>query len=299
METLLLAAYPKSGSTLLNEVFYECSWVLDPEWCPVEGRPDLNSEVYGIYRLNSMGLRPSPSPFLNGRYQVKTHEKYSDKLLKKNKFFAPVYKIIVISRNPFDILLSSINFLRGRAISKRIKNPQYSQMDTQIALDVSKILPTYECNANLNKFIDDFTLDNLCKEGYLVNVCRRFKESSALIDQFAGMSGSWLDFAKSFDNCEVPVLKIKFEDLVGVNGNAREKCISSIGKFLECDVNILRESLSRQASNTLKRKQSGHPYFPRAASGYWKDYLPMDECIAFFNQYKAEMAEIGYQDILK
>ena len=99
MNTFLFAGYPKSGNTLLGE--------------SLRFAGGIETTPYDIYQIRSKKLNPSPNPIFNSEICcIKTHDVWRPYSDFHAIYPGKVQKVVVITRNPFDTLLSGINFFR-------------------------------------------------------------------------------------------------------------------------------------------------------------------------------------------
>ena len=94
-------------------------------------------------------------------------------------------------------------------------------------------------------------IDTLREKICLDDVLYRFASSGTVFYNFYVTSGPWCSFAQSYDSADVPVLSIKYEDLV----NNQESTSNIISDFLQVDRGyVLAGFKNNQSLLKLKRR---------------------------------------------
>lgn len=279
-----LAGFPKSGNTLINETLSYAGKIVDPAWIApkyeYQNQEDIN-------RLEAASF--AANPFLEQyRCHIKTHLAYSDQNYIWDNRKAIIDSIVVIIRNPFDTLLSSTNYLRYSAnLNKRLTANQIATL--------KHFYPDYSEADVLDPEI--FNLRRLQEKGALDKALEIFAASNTCIPQFLTRSGTWLDFYKSFSQAKLPVLQIRFEDIVNCPDNY-QKASSELSKFLNCDSIVLAAAFNRQNESCHQAKDANDLFFPIAESNYFYHYFEARTLRRFCNKYQEQIRSSGYEDLV-
>ena len=288
INTVLVAGYPKSGNTLLGSTFSLAGNICDSGY-------DVKSlfDIYTIRRkqMSDAEYHPRANPFFPGsQVHIKTHESFRRWDLD-NIYFGDTNKVIVISRNPFDTFLSSLNFLRAIVkLSGAITQP--------VSETLRKLSPASTFPDNPNQFVSDFTLENLKHENLLDDMFVEYANIGTAFSAFMDMSSPWALFSYSYNFCEKPVCRIKFEDLSSGYLDDYKKISDKIGGFLECDPFVLEKSFQLQRNSALERQKEGSIFFSKVASEYYLHYLSKSSLKYFCSLYQATMIDLEYTEIL-
>lgn len=283
MNTVLFAGYPKSGNTLIAHSINLAGNVKNPD----------------IYILKQSGKDPSVNPIFKEEVcSIKTHDHWDPNLNIHDLYYGKVLKVIVINRNPFDTLLSGINYFRIIYKINGLKNDFQKR-------SLNKLFPEFKVNDN---FLENFTLENLKTQGKLDIALNRFSEDGTSFLNFYRMSGTWSAFASSYEYSGLPTLKIRYEDLEKIsidsfNGEgATNPYLLKISSFLEVDHENLAKGFALQRSNAFQEKnntQAQVKFMNKMTSGYWKDYLSLKTCKSFVRKNYHAMLINGYEDLVE
>lgn len=288
MKTILFAGYPKCGNTLLGESFIFAGKNFNPDW----DLGNFDGHMERLYDYYVMQFYPpvKVNPLCNG-ICVKTHQRPSRYHNLHNSFYNGVSHIITVTRNPFEVLLSSLNYFRylwkknGTLTNHEIKS-------------LNSLLPDYKINEE--SFLDDFTIENLKEKDLLDISLSNFSSNGTSIGIFHTMSGPWCSYVNTYNmhhnviNGEIQILNLKYEDLV----KNSDLCAEKLGTFLNCDSSYIKLGFEEQKKLTQKRKEEGDLFFNKASSGYWKEYFSYDACKNFTSTYCYELENLGYRDLV-
>ena len=236
-KTILLAGYPKSGNTLLGESLLLAGKEYCPDWDLGEYKT-LN-DLFDSYCLSDNNIKAKLNPLFNS-FCIKTHNKISRYVDLKNSFYGGVSHVITITRNPFEILLSSLNYFRYLK-----KNNNFTDVTKK---SINLLIPDYKINQET--FLEDFTLEKLRENDFLNQALTNFSNNGTSILEFFEMSGTWCSYTTSFHNHhdikngenKLKLLNIKYEDMV----NDCEKCSEQIANFLEIDKKYIVKGFDKQ-----------------------------------------------------
>lgn len=281
---VVLAGFPKSGNTLINETFNYAGQIASPGWTSPKYEYQ-NQE--GISKLETTSF--TANPFLGEqRCHIKTHLAYSDKSYDSGGQSVAIERIIVIIRNPFDTLLSSTNYLRYSAsLNKRLTANQIATL--------KHFYPNYTETDVLMPNV--FNLEKLRDEGALDQALEIFSASNTCIPQFLARSGTWLDFYASFNQAKQPLLRIRFEDIVNSTDNY-QTVSSELSQFLGCDAKILATAFGQQNEACREERNADNLFFPVAEANYFEKYFAPKSLRRFCKKYGLELSASGYEDLV-
>ena len=283
-DLVVVAGFPKSGNTLINETLSYAGKLVEPSWEPP--RYEWNNDA-DIARICSNTF--SENPYLGaGRCHLKTHQKYSKENYNWSKAQIRMNCIVIIIRNPFDTLLSATNYLRYSAtVNKALTANQIATL--------KHFYPGYTDSDVLGG--KRFDLEKLRDEGALDNALEIFANSGTCVPQFLARSGTWLDFYQSFNQTRLPSLRIRFEDVVN-SEDQWAKVAATLGTFLARDEGILAAAFKCQDQACQKAKSEHNPFFPVAESNYFFRYFEPRSLRRFCNVYQNQLASLGYEDLV-
>lgn len=281
---VVIAGFPKSGNTLLNETFNHAGILTCPRWAPPAYQWQCDADI-----LQVTAKAFCANPFL-GEYRchIKTHLKYAESLYSWPRSTLAPSAIIVVVRNPFDMLLSATNYLRYLLLTRQ--GLSQGQLKT-----LWHLYPSYQESDFLKT--DAPLLLNLKRLGSLDRALRIFTASDTLIPSFWPRSGTWIQFYSSFLATQIPTLWIRFEDIVKDKEKKWNSVCESIGTFLNCNQSILADAFSKQDQD-CKRKTGNHPFFPEARANYYPEYFRSRPLQLFCQKYQRELVAFGYEDLL-
>jgi hypothetical protein len=280
MKTVLIAGYPKSGNTLLGGALR------------VAGRCESD---FDIYTLKSNKVRPTTNKlFSSDTFVIKTHDRWRPGDVLDERYFAPVEKVIVVIRNPFDTLLSTINFLRV----------QYREGNIKGYVGTFEML--FPGAQICDDFLDFYSLESLRSKGLLDPALGNFSLFGTTIPGFSRMSGPWAGFANSYKYSGLPVMNVRYEDLATLSEQSLSSLeddglatLNTLSKFLDISSSELLKGFKVHRGGALEQQKSGNLFFNKMRSGYWRDYLSAKACADFANQYAPEMIDNGYRELVE
>jgi hypothetical protein len=281
---VVLAGFPKSGNTLINETFNYAGKFASPGWTPPKYEYQNQEGISKLETTSFIG-----NPFLGEqRCHIKTHLAYSDYHYSSGGQSVAIERIIVIIRNPFDTLLSATNYLRYSAsLNKRLTANQIATL--------KHFYPNYTETDVLTPNV--FNLEKLRDEGALDHALEIFSASNTCIPQFMNRSGTWLDFYASFSQAKQPVLRIRFEDIVNSTDNY-QKVSSKLSQFLGCDTKILATAFGQQNEACREEKNANNLFFPVAEANYFEKYFGPKTLRRFCKRHGANMIANGYENLV-
>ena len=284
METALFAGYPKSGNTLIGQTLNLAGEIETP---------------FDIYDIRRSQITPTPNPlFETTTYCIKTHDSYTPFRNIDNLYFGKVSKIVVFNRNPFDTLLSAINYFRVEFKNNGGKfDPSKAHM-----LSLMALFPDFELKET---FLSDFTLEILRDNGMLDIALRNFGAFGTSILCHYSMSGTWSDFAGSYDDCGVDVLKFSYEKFEKMSldsirkDNAMSEELLELSSYLEVSPGRLNQGFAKQRQFATKSESAREVKFISwKRSGYWKEYFSPKACKTFLDRHYSAVVKNGYEYLI-
>jgi hypothetical protein len=280
---IAIAGFPKSGNTLINETLNYAGRLVDQCWVPPKYEIQNEKE---ISRFDDYSF--TANPFLGkNKCHLKTHLAFSKDSYIWHGRKAAISSIVVIIRNPFDTLLSSTNYLRySAALNNRLTANQIATL--------KHFYPNHSEADVLNPEV--FNLKSLREKGALDRALEIFSTSNTCIPQFLARSGTWIDFYTSFSKSDLPVLQIRFEDIVNT-GNQWQESSRILSNFLDSDPIVLAEAFARQNEECQQARRANDLFFPVAESNYFHQYFEAKTLRRFCNKNLQMLKSIGYKDL--
>ncbi|MEB3320085.1 MAG: sulfotransferase domain-containing protein [Cyanobium sp.] len=281
---VVIAGFPKSGNTLLNETFNHAGNLADQDWQAPKHEWQNDKDI------DKITSKPfTANPYLGpGRCHLKTHVKYSESSYQWTGKRATPSSIIVIIRNPFDTLLSSTNYLRYSAdLNKGLTANQQSTL--------KHFYPNYTETDVLDP--KRFSLTGLRDEGALDKALEIFSTSNTCVPQFLARSGTWIDFYRSFDQTQLPTLRVRFEDIVK-STDKWGKISCQLANFLGSKPEITAKAFAQQDEACTQAKREKNPFYPVAEANYFFQYFEPRSLRRFCNSHGKQLATFGYEDLV-
>jgi len=279
LQTLLAAGFPKSGNTLLGGALQ---------------RAGQCGSDFDIYSLRSSKKLPMPNKlFPKDTFVIKTHDRWRPADDLKICYFAPVQKLIVVIRNPFDTVLSSVNFLRFQYANGNLKN----YMST-----FNMFFPDGTID---DGFLEFYSLDNLKSQNLLDTALKNFANCGTNVPSFARMSGPWAGFANSYKYSGLTIMNAKYEELAQLSEQSASilsangsRTLNELANFLDVDSARLLQGFKSHRKTVLTQHKSGNLFFNKMCAGYWRNYFSHQACKEFVNHYAPEMIDNGYRGLV-
>jgi hypothetical protein len=280
---VVVAGYPKSGNTLMNDTLSFAGQLTESSWCPPRYEWQNQGDIDRI-----LANPFNPNPYLRpGQCHIKTHLKYSEQTYALQSEHINTSSFLVITRNPFDTLLSATNYLRFSAIiNKSLTGKQEATL--------KHFYPGYTVDDILKPEI--FNLEALRDAGALDQALEVFSSSQTSIPQFLARSGTWIEFYASFKNSVASTFQIRFEDIVKSEDGWQE-ISKGLASFLDADPQILNQAFARQREACEQAKEQQDPFYPVADSYYFFNYFQGKTLRRFCNTHKKSLEAFGYSDL--
>ena len=285
MNTILFAGYPKTGNTLISQTLTHAGGIF--------------GAAYDIYKIREKGISPCINPlFESDTCCIKTHDLYRPFRNLNDLYFGNVLKVVIINRNPLDMLLSCINYFR---LEYKWSGNKMQPLHLQ---SLKNLMPDFKVKRT---FLSDFTLDKLRDDGVLDVALKNFGENGTSILNFYRMSGTWSDFSSSYDHSGVSLFKISYEELESIsiesvnNNDDMSMELSSLSSYLEVDSARLKKGFATQRNHLSENKSESVntvKFFNKACSGYWQNYFSPKACKDFVNLHYSAIIRNGYESLV-
>ncbi len=282
MIVIYLATYPKCGNSALAFPLILAGQLADSTY---EGWDSLRKARRAHLEDHSLpfkAIRGADSTV------IKTH-----KIYKGSKDLTTpqgnVGKVIRITRNPFDCLLSALNFLRLEANKSRSL--------AMIRPTVEALFPGHRLIrrwTSPSTFFNRFTIDSLAKENLLDLALESFSRIGLTLPIYYSVCGGWRTNYESWGAANIPVLDLRYEDLVPTPSAGTIQLISN---FLEVDEDQLTKAFQLQMENVHQQRKTGNPFFNQADKSYFYKYFSKKALRHFVDYNQAALQAMGYADL--
>lgn len=246
----------------------------------------------------SLSQLQKPNPFFeSGHYSIKTHERYRYGDVKLNgPFKGDIAKILTIMRNPFDTLLSSLNYLKIE-----VRNSGMDEIPDLIRHTFANLIPELaKAFTSSKEFLNCYSLDFLHQRGFLDEALHNFGRMGFSVPFFANVSGSWLGYHSSYDfNPTVKPLHLTYERLLADEVNNYSTVSQEIASYLDVNSEILSRAFLAQKKATLERMSRGSEFFSKAKFGYFKEYFSARALDLFCRRNYDLLHQNGYSSLAK
>lgn len=274
-----IASYPKSGNTWLQTVvrFAGRSFGFP--------RADLD-----VYQIVAQGRRPEAVGGVRSQISdrpttvLKTHDRFVADRDPHAELGMATVGFVYVLRNPFDMLLSYINFTRQQ-YANRSDSARYRQ---EVFTDLLGYDEPFTPEA-----WRDMTLERIPRR-HLDHALQRFTELGASIPGVARMAKStWIEHGLSWKAAarRLPAVFLRYEDLV----SAPEAFLPLQRLFQFTDAQII--DAVNEVNAMQRAKQNKHIFYNKMTSYYFKDYFSRDLVERFIDRYEGPLAELGYADL--
>lgn len=283
MIVILLATYPKCGNSALSFPLILAGQLADSSYT---GYEDLHKARVAHLRDHSL---PFKAILDQETTIIKTHKIYkqpADLITPQGK----VTKVIRIIRNPFDCLLSVLNFLRLEAKNSNSLSKIKPTIDT--LFPHCKIIRRW---TSPKGFVKTFTLDNLAKENLLDMALNSFSYSGLTLPFYYPVCGGWRSNFESWSGASVPTLNLRYEDLTP---SPSPETVQSIADFVKTDRDLLGKAFQQQLENVNQQKNSGNVFFNKANKDYYLNYFSAKSLNQFVDYNQIAIQALGYDGII-
>ena len=292
-EILIVAGYPKTGNTQLASSLLYAAKDIKEDWEVNDWEWDIHTFYRRNLNLLKIPITPKGNPYL-GKNKVifLSHWRGDISWLPKNLFYrGKVTKVIITNRNPYDTLLSSLNYLKRGIINNGMSNI--------IKKTLKILLPTYYFSNLFKDYANNFTLQYLRDNGLLDEALINFANINTLHPLFSKNSGKFISFYDSYNNSNIPLLKTNYEKIYesGIKDNFNN-ISRDISNFLSTEKSTLQNGLIKQNNFAMEESKKENSFYKMVKPYYFSNYFS-EKAIKYFNEklYK-EMIVSGYEYLL-
>lgn len=285
MKAVLVSGYPKSGNSLMLK-----SLVLAGR--SYRSSRDISGligfDIHGHEQILRGGTKLSPNPVMpDGCIHIKSHYKG----LKSTNFNCwhgfQIQSHILITRNPFDVLLSALNWIGSLGL-------EMSQFKETLDL----LLPRYNYETYADKA---FNIEFLREEGLLDECLQNFSRFNSVFPFFSSYAGNWSGFSDSFSHLSLPTLRLRFEDVTqDFHGHYRETALRLCSHLDINDaekISAMQSGFMNQQKHAMKQLISGDPNKPQAKAYYFVNYFSRKSIKEYVENNYCELIRNGYEDL--
>lgn len=215
LRALNIIGYPKSGNTWATLAFEDLLELYDP----------LDKVIIDIHQAikfkESFPIRSRGDDkwvLIKSHFKHKKHVEESLHVVTRSVVENYYFHIL---RNPLDVFLSYLNYLRIvlQRKSQYADSPQSNYLIHELGWDKS-----------IDVFIKEGTLEYLSEIGFLDKAVYSFMESNLELGPLSRMSGSWIDHYLSWTTAlDKNVCLLKYEDLTAKNKDVFIKMSRMLG----------------------------------------------------------------------
>lgn len=204
-------------------------------------------------------------------------------------------KIIVINRNPLDTLISCINMFRIFFVNDGHK---------LLPIHIASLKALFGTEFNPSSFLNNFTLQNLQKQdGLLDRALIAFADNGTAIKSFSAMAGPWALFADSYRYAKIPVLHIRYEDIVSqirlnMTGTANYDETERLSSFLGVDHEAIIRGFKLQFQYAAIKQKNKSAFFSNQNLHNYNQYFSREAISYFAKMYETILRSYGYEGFL-
>lgn len=284
--------FPKSGNTWVQGVFAALGQEVDPAYKQVDIHISRrNKSTFNIHPLVRLDNQPC--------IVFKSHEKYDgEELFLRDRSalgISKLEKVILVKRNPFDMLLSFLNFsiwqIKKRMVDGSATPPRTHEF-------IRNVIGMTE--EEVAQALDAADILGLLKQQ---GVCDRalavFVESGFNIRPFDEIYGTWLEHITSWEKQKTySVLSLRYEDLIL---NLPEQ-IAKLSNYIDVPEGKIADAFKRRQNATVKaqsenvRKKEAS-FYNKLSAGYFWEYFSADLLDDMIARHKISLADAGYGDL--
>jgi len=284
--------YPKSGNTWLESSFTKLGQDIIPSY--------FQSDIH-ITRANKKKFIPHPLIEENGHPLIiyKSHEPFLGKNIMddaQDLGIKSIIKVILIKRNPFDMLLSYLNFIRFIAANRAASDQPFPNS--------IKLYCTQELGMTGNvqeQLMTLSSLEEMQERGILESALKSFSQLDFIIPPLNNIATSWSNQILSWENQSIfDVLSVRYEDLV----DFRAQEIERISRFIKIDQKLLTSAFDKQNKGAVRERttyinEQKPTFYNKMGYGHFNDYFDQDLIHTFYKKHYDIFVSCGYKDLVK
>lgn len=283
-----ITSYPKSGNTWIHSVIRTAGRSY--------GFPQADMDVYNIMRA---GKEPPANPAVADKYAnpdcvvLKTHSPWRR---GKQLHGFPDIKLnevafVHVYRNPFDLLLSYINFTRLE-YKNRGDDATYKNF---IFLELLGFDRTYSIDEWLDISVDDIDRTNLDHAlNYFSSHHFNLPTLERMATSWIANTRSWFEASQSLDG-----LLVRYEDCL----TRPEETFSGMTPFFKFNQGDILAALDSVNSTARSMSTSGNKeqtvFYNKMRAYYFKEYYSPEAVMKALGENEAVLRDFGYYDEIK
>lgn len=284
--------YPKCGNTWVQGIFAALGQQEDPKY--------HQDDIY-ITRRKKNRFRVHPVVTLDGHPCIvfKSHAGYSggdDPIPDMKELgISGLKKVILVKRNPFDLLLSVLNFA-GWGIQEAAAQGKKRKDMEEVIRGMAGL------NDEQFKVFSERpdVLDYLREIGACDRALRAFVDLGYAVSAFSTFSGSWLSQINSWESQDqFEVLSVRYEDLFFKSAEQLARISEFTGtpvERLETAFNKRQNATSRAHDREVASQRAA--FYNKCSAGYFREYFSQSVIESVFELEKETFRKVGYGDIL-
>jgi hypothetical protein len=282
--------YPKSGNTWVQSILASLGQQVDPSYVQ-----------HDIHVSGSMGLSLKPHPVIRIGAEpavvFKSHEYFKTTGFEHNnpKFgVKKLTKAVLVKRNPLDMLLSYINYIRFVSQKRRDNNQPFPKGLQEYCIKHLQ-LPVEDLET---KLIELYSLEYLRDHGILSNALSSFISCDLGVPPFTTASSTWDNQILSWEQQkEIELLVLRYEDLVSNHSDSMQKLAEFIGVNPEL---LYAASASANAAATkVRNSEMGNKnalFYNKMSCGYFVDFFEKQSLQFFVDKHRQILNLCGYEE---
>ena len=284
--------FPKSGNTWVQGIFAIVGKEIDPAY--------VQHDIH-VTRQQKIRFKPHPVIKLRGDPCVvfKSHDPYDSKqqfLMDASDLgISELAKVVSIKRNPFDMLLSFLNYSIWAVRSDiRTRGKPRKTLDEYLRKGLGLHDEQIEQAMEQKDVLTHFKDSGICDLALQV-----FIDESFSIPPFKESYGSWFDHILSWENQrDFPKLSIRYEDLILDRKGQAER----LAKFVNIPTQKIEAAFSRQDAHTNRlvetdKQKAG--FFNKRECGYFWRYYSENLLHDVIESESHALQTAGYDDLRK
>ncbi len=285
--------FPKSGNTWLHGTFNHLGRQVDVNY--QQGDIHMNrSKKKKRFNVHPV-VHIEDSPCI----VFKSHEKCTDETFPPKDAAAlgisSIEKMILIKRNPFDVLLSFLNYALFRLDQRNGVITEAGKKTLEYFDQVLKVERHHLDEARRRADV----LGVFKETGACDRALRAFVDSNFEIVLYTELYGTWLEHTLSWEKQSlIPRLSIRYEDMVRDLPNEVER----ISTFIDVPSDLLTRAFDSQETATMQAKSHDDKknqlsFYNQRRAGYFWNYFDNDLVNEVITENAALLDKTGYGDI--
>ena len=278
VSSVLNIGYPKSGNTWVCQSLINLGKKYD----------DNYPEYFDVYRIGRENLPIIPHPIISKDNKslavIKSHN-YKPYNEFPHRSLINVECILRITRNPLDVLMSYLNYTKVEIRSETksgvlgINKERWGEFFV-FFLGLNDVP---EANDWLN-----YSLNDMYEMGITTKATKSFVECGLSIPRVDSMSSSWVNNILSWDDVNVPIITVRYEDLI----ENLQKEVTRISEFLGLNYEELEKAFNTHRTLPSTKGE----FFNKMTSYYSIDLVDRDTLLRMRNSYWKLIELCGYDD---